>query len=513
MRTHVTRSSIVLFAIALFAFTPAFAQAPAAPGPLMELTMARAVELALEANLGLKSDRMELDNAAYGIAIARSAFLPQLNSGLSRNSRKTVPSDFTQGVRDITSQNLQFGTGLSQTLPWLGTRYSANWNSSRNTQVNSTPLFNPALGSSFGFSVTQPLLRGFRSDQARAGLEASERRRAIADIELQAQIVRLETRVQNAYLDLISATQALRVAEQNMEIRQSSLANARARVAVGAAAPIDLISAETEVASNQEQVLLAQADIQTREDALRTLILDPARPDFWRVHIVATDTIQVTQRTIDVDAAVKNALDNRLDLSVAKRNRDIQDLNLRVSRDATKPAVDVRFDYSGTGSGGTRLTYEGEFPDVIITDRVVRSFGSLLGDTFGNTYPNWTASVNVAYPLGRSAAEANYAQQEVARRQTDIALRELVMLITQQVRDAARRVENTYQRVLVTRTALNASERQYEAEQRRQSAGLSTTLELQVRQQGLASARTAELGAMIIYQRALIEFERVQKAQ
>jgi outer membrane protein TolC len=83
----------------------------------------------------------------------------------------------------------------------------------------------------------------------------------------------------------------------------------------------------------------------------------------------------------------------------------------------------------------------------------------------------------------------------------------------QQIREAARRVENSYQRVLVNQTALRASEQQLEAEQRRFAAGLSTTLELQVRQGQLATARTAELNATIAYQRAWIEFERVQRTQ
>ena len=51
------------------------------------------------------------------------------------------------------------------------------------------------------------------------------------------------------------------------------------------------------------------------------------------------------------------------------------------------------------------------------------------------------------------------------------------------------------------------------AEERRNSVGLSTTLELQVRQRELANARVNELQAMIDYNRALIQLERVQRIQ
>ena len=481
-------------------------------GATLPLSMDQAVELALEANLGLQADRMNVDAASYAVAAARAAFMPQFGSSLSRSSQRSVPNDFTQGSADITSQGVTINSTFSHLLPALGTRYDLSWNNNRSSQSGGNPLFNPFLRSAFSFNLTQPLLRGFTIDSSRASLDASQRRRVIADVQLEQEILRLETTVRNAYLDLISAIQGLRVAQQNMELRQSSLADARARVAVGAAAPIDLISAEAEVASNQEQVLLAEAQIATREDVLRTLILDPARPDFWEVQLVPTDLIQPEPRAIDLNAAIANALDSRLDLVVVRRQIEIEDLNLRASNNATLPAVDLRVTYATNGTGGTRFGYGQGFPPPVVS-RSEKTFGSVLGDTFGAAYPSWTVGLNVTYPIGRTAAEATYAQQQVARRQSTIELQQLEMAVVQQVRDAARQVDTSYQRVLATQAALRASEQQLEAEQRRFAAGLSTTLELQVRQQQLASARTAELNALIAHTRALIEFERVQRTQ
>jgi outer membrane protein TolC len=485
-------------------------QAPA-QGPSLQLSMDRAVDLALEANLGLQADRMNVDAASHAVAAARAAFMPQFGSSLSRSSNKSVPIDFTEGDNDLTSQGITVNSSFTHVLPTFGTRYDLAWNNNRNTQAGGYPAFNPSLRSSFAFNLTQPLLRGFTIDASRASLNASQRRRVIADVQLEQEIVRLESTVRNAYLDLISAIQGLRVAQQNMELRQSSLADARARVAVGAAAPIDLISAEAEVASNQEQVLLAEAQIATREDVLRTLVLDPGRADFWDVQLVPTDVMQPEPRAIDLDAAIANALENRLDVTVARRQIEIEDLNLRASGNAALPAVDLRVSYSTIGTGGTRFQYGGFPPQV--EARSDKTFGSVLGDTFGAAYPNWTVGLNVTYPIGRTAAEATHAQQQVARRQTAIELQLLEMAVVQQVRDAARQVDTSYQRVVATQAALRASEQQLDAEQRRFAAGLSTTLELQVRQGQLASARTAELNAVIAHTRALIEFERVQRTQ
>jgi outer membrane protein TolC len=485
---------------------------PAPPGPTLDLSMARAVELAFESNLGLESDRMIVEDASLAIASARASFLPQVGTTVSRSSSRSVPNDFTQGSADITSQGVNVTSTFNQVLPYFGTTYAVQWNSSRNTQEGGFALFNPSLFSRFAFGITQPLWRGLTIDPARANYTIAQRQRVNADVQLQQQITRLEAAVRNAYLDLISAIQGLRVAQQNLEIVQTSLANARARVEVGAAAPIELISADADVASNQEQVILAQAQIATAEDALRTLVLDPERPDYWRVHIVPTDQIQAEPTSIDMDAIIAKALNERLDLAVLRRDIEIDDLELQLSRDATRPGVNLNVNYESRGSGGTRFTYGDGFPPPVIQTNQ-RSFGAVLSDAFGAAYPAWSVGVNVNYPVGRSLQDASYARAQVARRQSAIDLRELEIVIVQQVREAARQVENSYQRVLVTRAALRASEQQLDAEQRRFSAGLATTLELQVRQQQLAAARVAELNAAIAYNRALIQLERVQKTQ
>ena len=510
-----TNLRALLVTAVLLAVVPGQAPAqtpPAAARPTLELTMDAAVAMALESNLGLQADRLDIDNADHAIASARSAFLPQVGAALTRSSVVSVPNDFTQGSSDITSRGAVVNASFAQALPHLGTSYNLAWNNNRTSQIGGNPLFNPYLRSAFSINVTQPLWRGLRTDQARNALTTSHRRRRVTDLQVEQQRVRLEAAVRVAYLDLISAREGLRVAQQNMDIRQATLADARARVRVGAAAPIDLITAEADVAANQEQVLVAEALIGTREDALRTLIFDPARPDYWLVQINASTPALSEPRGIDVDAAVQNAVANRLDLIAARQELEISDLNLRVAEDAIKPTVNLLANYSTSGTGGTRFLYGEGFPPSV-EGRTDRRYTSVLGDTFGAAYPQWSLGVNVAYPLGRSAQDANLAQQQVGQRQARLSIHQLEIAIVQQIREAARQVQSSYQRVLVTRAALAASEQQLDAEQRRFAAGLATTLELQVRQSQLSTARTAELNAAIAYNRALIDFERLQQTQ
>ena len=125
----------------------------------------------------------------------------------------------------------------------------------------------------------------------------------------------------------------------------------------GQAPQIEHHSGASRRRANRETLIRAEVQISTTEDNLRTLILDPARPDYWDVRLEPTDTIQLTPREIDVDAAIKNALANRLDLTISRRNLEITDLNIRVSQNATSRPWTSASTYSATGTGGTQLDY------------------------------------------------------------------------------------------------------------------------------------------------------------
>jgi hypothetical protein len=109
------------------------AQAPQA-GAAMPLTMDQAVAMALEANLGMQSERLNAVVAGHAIAAARASFLPTLDSSLGRRTSKSIPFDFTQGAADITSTSVNISGSVRQALPWFGSGYSVNWTGSRSSQ-------------------------------------------------------------------------------------------------------------------------------------------------------------------------------------------------------------------------------------------------------------------------------------------------------------------------------------------------------------------------------------------
>ena len=488
-------------------------QAPAPQDQTLRLSMNEAVAMALEWNLGLKADRLDVDAADQNIVGARAAFLPQLSSRFGRSTGTRQPTDFTQGTTNISSRGLSLSATVGQALPWYGGNYSVSWIGSRNDTIGGIAnSFNPSINSQLNLNFTQPLLSGFRLDSARVGVETSQRNRSIADLTLQQQVVGAEVTVKLAYLNLVAAVEGRKVSQQAMDIADQSLRNARARVAVGQSPQIDVIEAEAQAAGFRESLIGAEGRIGTAEDNLRQLILDPSRPDYWTVRLEATDQIVLTPFQVDIDAAIKNALANRLDLISFRQTMEITDLRADLNKNLTMPSVNLELNYSASATGGTQFEFGEGFPPPVLS-RTDRSFGSALGDTFSGAYPNWSAFVRVAYPIGQTSARVTLATTQIQKRQLELDIRNRELQVVRDVREAARQVQNSYERVQASRVARDAAERQLDAENRRFEVGMSTTLAQQQRQRDLATARNTELTAMISYNIALIQFQRVQKIQ
>jgi outer membrane protein TolC len=140
-----------------------------------------------------------------------------------------------------------------------------------------------------------------------------------------------------------------------------------------------------------------------------------------------------------------------------------------------------------------------------------RGYGTVLGDLLRNDFPNWTAALNISYPLGTSSAQAGLARARLEYSQAQTQLKNQELQVTTQVRQAARQVDTNQQRVESTRVARQLQERRLEAEQRKFAAGTSTSFLVFQAQRDLAQARNNELRAVLDYSRSIVDLETVQE--
>jgi outer membrane protein len=313
-----------------------------------------------------------------------------------------------------------------------------------------------------------------------------------------------------AYWGLVLAKAAVDVQQQAVDLSLELERNNRARVDVGQSPPLDLVSARAEVAARRESLIVARTLVRQAEDALRVLILDPKRPDYWTVRIDTADVIPPIGPTPDVDSAVRNALNQRTDLERTRRQIENAETNLALSKNATLPDLRLQAGYQTSGLGGTEVLRTGGFPGTVVGQDFT-AFGAVLGQLFSADYPTWTVGVSFSYPLGRSVDQANYARAGLEREQSVARLRSSEFKVVREVRQAAMQLEQNRERIETTRLSREFSEQRLDAEQKRFDVGMSTNFNVIQAQRDLAVARNNELSAQLDYQLTLITFETVQR--
>ena len=509
---HVTWTFALLTAIGQ---SRAFAQAraQAETGVVRRLSVDDAVKLALEQNLGIQIDRLNPQIQDVAVAQARTGWIPNLTSSLTNNSQNQPPtSALSGGQTKVTNGQFATAIGLAQTLK-TGANYSFSWNSARQTSTNIFTNFDPLLSSNVAFNVTQPLLQNFKTDNLRSTLEATRKDRQAADIQLQSTIVATTRNVKNAYWDLAYNIDNLKAQQQSLDLAKRLLADNEKRVQIGTMAPIDIVEAQSEVARNEESVIVAEAAIKQAEDRLRALIFDPKMPDFWTVGLEPSDGMPFAPQAIDVDGAVRRAIANRTDIQVSKNALERNDINIKLFRNQILPQVNATASYQSNAVGGVFLSpvslAQLGAPRSVVGEQ---GFGSVLGDIFTNTFPTWTVGLTVSYPLGTSAQETNLAKARLQYQQEETQLKNLEMQVATQVRDAGRQVVTNQKRVDSARAARELAERRLEAEEKKFAAGIQISFFVFQAQRDLATARTSEIRAIADYNKSLVDFEGVQES-
>ena len=491
---------------------PPLGAGAAQTGSVTRLSADDAVRMALENNLGIQAERLGPQITTFDLAQAKGAYAPVLFSNFFNRNSTQPPSSFVTGTNNIlTTETITQDGGLAQNVAWGGGSYSLSLNGGKVTTSAIDSRYNPQLSSNLSARYVQPLLRNFSIDAFRQQIMTSQNNQVIADLDLRQRITVTSQAVRNAYFDLIGAIEGHKVAVQSLELAQESLKNNQTKVEVGTLAPIDIIEAEAEVASNEEAVINAEARIKTIEDRLRAMILNPSQPDFWTMRIEPSDAPSLTPIAVDVDAAIANALAQRTDIARLKKQLDNVDVGIKYAQNQKMPGLDVTANYNVIGVAGTQFQFGQGFPPPI-ESQSERAFSSALRDVFGQDFRTWSVALNFSYPLGTSTADATLASNRLQRQQGAVSLRNLELQVATSVRDAARQVNTNLKRVEATRKARDRAERRLEAEQKRMTVGLSSTFQLFQAQRDLARQRQQEVNALIDYNRSVIAFEAIQVA-
>jgi outer membrane protein TolC len=490
---------------------PAAAQTPSPTPATLRLTVEDAVKMALDQNVDLTAARLDPQISDTRVAAAAGAFKPSLTSSVQQNNQLQPPASFlipTATRTDVTTSS----AGITQRVPWFGTSYSVSWNAAHTDSNSFLNSFNPLLQSGVAVSVSQPLIRDLLVDASRQQLATSRVNRDIAGTRLRETLVRTTASVKAAYWNLVSAHATVEARRSALTLAEELVRVNKAKVDVGQSPPLDLVSAQAEVASDREQLIIAETAVKQTEDRLRLLIFDPTHRDVWHIALDPVDSPPVGMAPLDLEAAVTNALSERADLVRARKDIENAQTGVKFANNQKLPDVRLNASYQASGLGGTQVLRAGGFPGTVVGPGAVTDFGSVLNQLFGRDYPTWNVGVNVSYPIGESAEQANAARAALERTQAGERLKSDEGRVIQQVRDAGWKVEMNAKRIETTRAARELAEQRLDAERKRFEVGMSTSFLVIQAQRDLAQGKSNDLGAVLAYDLALVDFEALQAA-
>ena len=478
-------------------------------GPRADLTLEDAIARALERNLDIAVQRLNPQIVDLRLAGQLSAYRPTFDTTFSSNSRTNPSQTQLDGGEAVVSDTNTLNAGIGQAVEWGGGRYTVDFNNNRSASTNAFSSFNPSYRSTFQASYTQPLLRGFKIDSTRQQIQVTRINRDIADIDLRQLLTNTVTSVSNAYWDLVYANQALGVQQQSLELAETLVRDNEARVEIGTMAPIDVVVARSQAAASRQSLAQAEQNLATSELALKQLIVRGTDDEYWMATLNPTDVATPVTEPIDLEASIRRALDERTDLARSRRQLDINDVNLSAMRNNTLPSVDLTASYQLQGQGGTRFQRAGLGGGVIgeIPGGIIDAFGQL----FNADFPVWTVQLNVSYPIGQSADDAAYARARIQVQQVQAQLRQLELQVATEVTNAVLQIQGLERRIAASIAARELAEEQLMAEQSKFGAGMSTNYFIVQAQRDLANAQDTELRAILDMQKALVDFDRVQR--
>ena len=478
-------------------------------GPRTDLTLEAAIARALERNLDIAVQRLNPLVVDLNLAQALSAYSPTFDTSLSTNSSTSPSSTQLDGGQRVVSDRKVINTGITQAVAWGGGRYTVDFNNNRNASTNTFSSFNPSYRSSFQGSYTQPLLRGFRIDSTRQQIQVTRINRDIADIDLRQLLTNTVSSVQDAYWDLVYATGTLEVQRQALELAETLIRDNEARVEIGTMAPIEIVSARSEAAQRRQSLAQAEQNLATAELALKQLIVGGTDDEYWAATLNPVDLPTLEVPPIDLEEAIRTALDERTDIARSRRQLDINNVNLSSLSNSRLPAVDLVGTYQLQGQGGTRFNRTG------LGGLVFQEIPGGISDAFNQLYdvdfPTWNIQLNVSYPLGQSAADAQYARARIQVQQVQAQLRQLGLQVATEVTNAVLQIQGIARRIEASTAARELATEQLAAEQSKFAAGLQTNFFVVQAQRDLATAQDTELRAILDQQKALVEFDRVQR--
>jgi outer membrane protein len=527
----------------------------------LELTLQDAVELALENSLDIAVQRYNAWFADTDILATKAGAFPGGIAGAAvRSSTANIPvlnfdPTFTSQIsfddRTTPVNNpLISGTGSTATAASLashaatysnsvtegfstGTTATLAWNNTRASSSSTFNFFNPDVSSALVVTLQQQLLNGFGTFANRRNIVIAKNNRKLADYVFEQQAITTVTNTITAYWELVYARANVEVQQQAVAVSQRLYGDNKKQLEIGTLAPLDVTRAESELATNQGNLIVAQTTKLTDEQILKNFISkDPLTANLINVEIIPTDKATPPEATEarSFEESIKEAFQKRPELLEQQINITNAGIDVRATGIALRPTAGLFAQYTTQGLAGVSPTLgtpataagaqivdangnpiAGFFEPLTstpVTGKTEQGFTTAQNQIFHNKFPDYLVGVNVQIPIRNRAAQATNQRSILQLRQIEAQMQQLKNTAVLDVRNTYIALEQGRVQVATASEARKLQQQTFDAEQKKYQLGASTVYNVILTQRDLILAQGAELRALANLLEAKAQYER-----
>src|SRR5712691_2841353 len=527
----------------------------------LELSLQETVELALENSMDIVVQRYNPWFADVGILKANAGgfggvtpgavfggstsnnpllnFDPVITTTLSYDDRKSpINNPLTSGTGTGVSSlgtlsthtsvyNFQYTQGFS-----TGTSFFTAWDNSRNSASLSANLFNPSVTSQIFVGFQQQLLNGFGRSVNTRNIRIAKNNRKIADWAFTQQAITTVTNTITAYWELVFARENVKVQQQAVTVAEKLYNDNKKQLEIGTMAPLDVTRAESELATDRQNLIVAQTvQLQDQQVLKNAISKNPLAPNFVNVEIITTDSPSPPEaiEAPTFEEAVKEAFAKRPELQEEALNLLNGEIDLKATRNALLPTATLNAQYSTAGLAGNQARFTtktiagspvvdangnpvpGDFlPTTQFTPNgvVPAGFSDALSSAFHNNFPDYQVSLNVQIPIRNRSAQADNQRAILTQRWLEAQLQQLKNAALLDVRNTYIALTQDRAQVDAASKARELQQQTFDAEQKKYQLGASTVYLVIQTQRDLINAQGTELRALANLAEAKANYER-----
>jgi len=464
------------------------------------LSLKNYLDLVLANNTDIAIQRLSIEVPKNAIQRAFSIFDPTVTSNFNATRSNQPAINQLQGANVVSQLNQPLNTRFQQLLPTSTTVFTQlNWSKlSTNDQF---AIYNPAYTTTWQMGFTQPLWRGRGPYITKIGITIARAAKRQQDYNVRDAIMRLLVTAEQAYWDVVSARENLKVNQEALKLAEAALERTNREIELGATSELERFQPEQNAATARINVTRTEYQLRAFEDALRRQIGADLDPDVRDLPIVLTEDVTKLPEPVlyDREQLVRTALENRPDIKAQKIALDVNDLQIRNALNSIKPLFNLTGSYQTFGRGGPGFTRVGGAP-VFVPGNAWDAWSMM----FGFNYNTFSFGLQLQLPLRDRAGSANLADAVVNKRLAALRERSLEQQIRQEVLNAITNVESSREGVRLAQIAVDYARKRVEADQKRYDLGVINIFFLLSAQNDLATAQSNLVNQTVNYRRNLL---------